>query len=193
MHSESSSRTFGILGRFRHSEGSDDSDMRARARPRTRDHDSLTPKGPVMPRPAESTEAPPVAGMAPTELVAWLRQYAGSDYHSSGSRNQLFQAADLIERAYLPEFLTPLVEDVPPLMYRKPPPGHVRVRVAVAVANGKRFGAWPIMGLEDSAAVVREAESELNDKCTHRCIAVVDVPPCVPVPEVPAAVEEVAP
>ncbi len=54
-----------------------------------------------MPRPAESTEAPPVAGMSPAELVAWLRECA-KEWSFEATHSRLLQAADLIERAYPP-------------------------------------------------------------------------------------------
>ncbi len=131
--------------------------------------------------------------MTPADLVAWLRQYAGSDYHSSGSRNQLFQAADLIERAY-PGPNTPgerrmgFTDDPPLLLPSEPPPGHVRVRIAVAADARGNTCSYTGPDVEAMA----EAEAGVFD-VTHRCFAIVDVPPCVPVPEVPAAVEEVAP
>ncbi len=54
-----------------------------------------------MPRPAKSTEAPPVGGMTPAELIAWLRKPArwcrDVDAETDGRLNH---AADLLERAY---------------------------------------------------------------------------------------------
>ncbi len=59
-------------------------------------------KAPIMPRAAESTEAPPAAGMSPVELVAWLRNEARDFATSRKCFAHFDEAADLIERAYPP-------------------------------------------------------------------------------------------
>ena len=76
----------------------------------------------------------------------------------------------------------------PPLMYLRPQPGFVRVRVAVAT-NGRDTCAWT--GPDEEA--MEEAEAQVGTTVTHRCIAIIDVPPIQPVPEIPATVEEVKP
>ncbi len=144
--------------------------------------------------------------MTPAELTAWLRQCA-KEWSFEATHSRLLHAADLIERAYPPPntpgerrmgftdpepLLYPPVA-TSPLMYLRPPPGHVRVRVAVQVTGEGAVTTTAIQGKIDDLDAMRMCRRKQEHDPTHQAIILADVPPCVPVPEVPAAVEEVAP
>ncbi len=132
--------------------------------------------------------------MTPAELVCWLRR-CSSGYDPL---DRYTKAADLIERAY-PGPNTPgerrmgFTDDLPLLLPGEPPPGHVRVRVAVAVTQDNYHAAFAVDPDTPSEEADRQARGHFSSVCTHRCILVGDVPPCQKIPEVPANVEEVAP
>ncbi len=167
-----------------------------------------------MPRTAaETPDVPPIA-----ELVAWLKECSVNE-EDFEPREHFRYAADLIERAY-PGPNTPgerrmgFTDDqpllhppstveldahgypaspLPPGYTLTPnvcPTGHVRVRVAVAVNSEGFVGSYGIKN-ESPQYAMKQAARDAGSSPTHVCIAVVDVPPCVSIPEVPAAVEEV--
>ena len=116
--------------------------------------------------------------MTDAELIAWLRSL-DQTYWSVATRGYVCAAADRLEE------LTRSGYSDPPLMYREPQPGFVRVRVAVASGNGRECAC---------AGPDEEAMAQVLDwvgSPTHRCIAIVDVPPVAAFPELPARVEEV--
>lgn len=71
-----------------------------------------------------------------------------------------------------------------------PPPGSVRVRVAVSLANGERATCVVIDKLTDAEAmrISRNHSSYLRRTPSHEAIAAIDVPP-IAVPIVAASVE----
>ncbi len=145
--------------------------------------------------------------MTPAELVAWLKECSVNE-DDFEPREHFRWAADLIERAY-PGPNTPGERrmgftDDPPLLHppadltlagvmcspiQGPPPGHVRVRVAVAVNSEGFVGSYGIKN-ESPQYATKQAARDTGSSPTHVCIAIVDVPPIVPTPEVPAVVEE---
>ncbi len=52
------------------------------------------------------------------------------------------------------------------------------------------IATFPTSCLVSDGAAMTEVIAQAGECVTHRCIAIVDVPPCQPVPEVAAAVEE---
>ena len=113
--------------------------------------------------------------MTDTDLIAWLRKSSVLTSH---------KAADRIEELTRSGYSDP-PKVVTAGSYPDPPLNTVRVHVAVAVTP-KHTTAWTAL---DHSVL---AESLQNfDLCSHRCIAIVDVPAVAAFPEVPARVEEV--